>query len=86
MGHIGNERGRGFFVQTVLAVRPATGAVLLCIAQEPFVRIPAPEGEGRSQRRKREERETDRRLDASGAGHRTPGSRQHLGPCRGQGR
>jgi hypothetical protein len=24
VGHIGNERGRGFFVQTVLAVRPQT--------------------------------------------------------------
>ena len=24
VGHIGNERGRGFFVQTVLAVRPRT--------------------------------------------------------------
>src|SRR5215831_17100760 len=59
VGQIGNERGRGFFLQTVLAVHPATGAVLGCIAQEPFVRIPAPEGEGRYQRHKREERETD---------------------------
>ena len=45
-------------MQTVLAVRPQTREVLGCIAQEPFVRIPAPEGEQRSQRRKREERET----------------------------
>src|SRR5713101_1610660 len=37
VGQIGNERGRGFFVQTVLG----------CMAQEPFVRIPAPEGEQR---------------------------------------
>ncbi len=59
VGQIGNERGRGFFVQTVLAVRPQTREVLGCLAQEPFVRIPAPEGEQRSQRRKREERETD---------------------------
>jgi hypothetical protein len=59
VGHIGNERGRGFFVQTVLAVRPETREVLGCMAQEPFVRIPAPDGEQRSQRRKREERETD---------------------------
>src|SRR5213080_2663324 len=59
VGHIGNERGRGFFVQTVLAVRPGTREVLGCIAQEPFVRTPAPEGEQRSQRRKRDERETD---------------------------
>ena len=59
VGQIGNERGRGFFVQTVLAVRPQTREVLGCMAQEPFVRIPAPEGEQRSQRRKRQERETD---------------------------
>ena len=59
VGQIGNERGRGFFLQTVLAVRPATGAVLGCIAQEPFVRSPAPEGEGRSQRHTRAERKTD---------------------------
>lgn len=59
VGQIGNERGRGFFVQTVLAVRPETREVLGCMAQEPFVRIPAPEGEQRYQRRKREERESD---------------------------
>ncbi len=59
VGQIGNERGRGFFVQTVLAVRPQTREVLGCMAQEPFVRVPAPEGEQRHQRLKREERETD---------------------------
>src|SRR2546421_8258500 len=59
VGQIGNERGRGFFVQTVLAVRPQTREVLGCMAQEPFVRIPAPDGEQRHQRRKREARETD---------------------------
>src|SRR5947209_7119000 len=59
VGQIGNERGRGFFVQTVLAIRPQTQEVLGCLAQEPFVRIPAPEGEHRHQRLKREERETD---------------------------
>ena len=59
VGHIGNERGRGFFVQTVLAVRPERREVLGCLAQEPFVRIPAPDGEQRSQRRKRDKRETD---------------------------
>src|SRR3989454_6641258 len=59
VGHIGDERGRGFFVQTVLAVRPQTREVLGCMAQEPFVRIPAPDGEQRHQRRKREARETD---------------------------
>src|SRR5260370_18287452 len=59
VGQIGNERGRGFFVQTVLAVRPHTREVLGCLAQAPFVRIPAPEGEQRHERHKREERETD---------------------------
>src|SRR5256885_9993665 len=59
VGQIGNERGRGFFVQTVLAVRPQTREVLGCMAQEPFVRVPAPQGEQRHQRLKREERETD---------------------------
>ena len=59
VGQIGNERGRGFFVQTVLAVRPESRDILGCMAQEPFVRIPAPEGEQRSQRLKRQERETD---------------------------
>src|SRR2546425_10874926 len=59
VGQIGNERGRGFFVQTVLAVRPQTREVLGGMAQEPFVRIPAPEGEQRYQRRQRQERESD---------------------------
>src|SRR5215469_1956104 len=59
VGQIGSVCGRGFFVQTVLAVLPQSREVLGCIAQEPFVRIPAPEGEQREQRRKREERETD---------------------------
>src|SRR5258708_31320840 len=59
VGQIGNERGRGFFVQTVLAVGPQTREVLGGMAQEPFVRWPAPQGEQRHQRRKREARETD---------------------------
>jgi Transposase DNA-binding/Transposase DDE domain len=59
VGQIGNERGRGFFVQTVLAVRPESPEVVGCMAQEPFVRIAAPTGEQRHQRFKREERETD---------------------------
>src|SRR5436305_7203743 len=33
VGQIGNERGRGFFVQTVLAVRPQTREVLGCLAK-----------------------------------------------------
>jgi Transposase DNA-binding len=38
VGQIGNERGRGFFVQTVLAVRTQTREVLGCMAQEPGCR------------------------------------------------
>src|SRR5579864_2166848 len=75
VGQIGNERGRGFFVQTVLAVRPQTREVLGCMAQEPFVRIPAPEGEQRYQRRKREARESDVWLrQVSAIGTPAPGS------------
>src|SRR6266496_1418731 len=33
VGQIGNERGRGFFVQTVLAVRPQTREGLGCMAE-----------------------------------------------------
>src|SRR5947199_7977865 len=36
VGHIGNERGRGFFVQMVLAVRPQTREVLGCMAKATF--------------------------------------------------
>ena len=68
VGQIGNERGRGFFVQTVLAVRPETREVLGCMAQEPFVRIPAPAGRTTlSTAQARGAR--NRCLDASGAGH-----------------
>src|SRR5258708_8129140 len=59
VGQIGNERGRGFFVQTMLAVHPQTRGVLGCPAQEPFAPIAAPDGEQRYQRHKRDERETD---------------------------
>src|SRR5258708_24405778 len=54
VGQIGNERGRGFFMQTVLAVRPERREVLGCMAQEPFVRIPAPEGEHSAPRGQRD--------------------------------
>src|SRR5438067_607144 len=33
VGQIGNERGRGFFVQTLLAVRPQSREVLGCLAK-----------------------------------------------------
>jgi hypothetical protein len=59
VGQIGNGRGRGLYLQTVLALVPETGEVLGCAIQEPFVRTPAPEGETRSKRRQRDTRETD---------------------------
>jgi hypothetical protein len=59
IGQIGNAKGRGMLLQTVLAVMPETQAVLGCMAQKPFVRIPAPAKEQRYQRRHREHRATD---------------------------
>ena len=59
LGQVGNEKGRGMLLQTVLAVVPQTRAVLGCRAQKPFVRIAAPVQEQRYQRRHREQRETD---------------------------
>ena len=85
VGQIGNERGRGFFVQTVLAVRPQTREVFGCMAQEPFVRVPAPEGEQRHQRLKREARESDvwiRQVQAIG----TASADKQVGACRRSGR
>lgn len=59
LGQVGNENGRGLVLQTMLAVLPEPRAVLGCLAQRPFIRIPAPRGEQRYQRRHRERRETD---------------------------
>ncbi|HEY7125055.1 MAG TPA: IS4 family transposase [Ktedonobacterales bacterium] len=59
LGQIGNAKGRGFLLQTVLAVAPKTQAVLGCLAQRPFLRVPAPKSEQRYQRRHRANRETD---------------------------
>ena len=60
VGQIGNERGRGFFVQTVLAVRPQRREVLGCIAQELGCRaFLLYRREQRYGRRKREKRESD---------------------------
>ena len=59
LGQIGNAKGRGFLLQTVLAVVPETPAVLGCLAQKPFVRTPAPKSEQRYQRRHRAHRERD---------------------------
>src|SRR5260221_6632783 len=59
LGPIGNGKGRGLLVQTVVAVLPETRAVLGCLAQHPVVRVPAPPQEPRYQRRHRDQRETD---------------------------
>ena len=59
LGQVGNERGRGLYLQTVLAILPESGNVVGCALQEPWIRVPAPAGETRSQRRQRQERETD---------------------------
>ncbi len=58
LGPIGDDRGRGLLLQTVLAIDPAKHQVLGCAHQEPFLRQPAPKGETRAQRRKRN-KETD---------------------------
>jgi hypothetical protein len=59
LGQVGHERGGGLDLQTVLAILPPSGAVVGGARQEPWVRVPAPAGETRSQRRQRQERETD---------------------------
>jgi hypothetical protein len=59
LGQIGNGKGRGILLQTVLAVLPETRSVLGCMAQQSFLRVPAPPREQRYQRRRRAHRETD---------------------------
>jgi hypothetical protein len=59
LGQIGNGKGRGILLQTVLAVLPETRTVLGCLAQQSFLRVPAPPREQRYQRRHRAHRETD---------------------------
>ena len=58
LGEIGDGNGQGCYLQTVLAVEPSSREVLGCAYQQPFIRIPAPKGETRTQRRKRR-KETD---------------------------
>jgi transposase-like protein/transposase Tn5 family protein len=54
LGPIGNGRGQGYLLQTVLAVLPQPRQVLGIAAQEPFLRKRAPKGQSCSQRRTRE--------------------------------
>lgn len=58
LGPVGNGSHHGFFVHSVLVVRPDTRAVLGLVHQEAFLRQPAPEGESSRQRSQREQRET----------------------------
>lgn len=57
-GPIGDGKGQGLLLQTVLAVVPQSREILGCARQEPFVRQAVPQGETRAQRRKRP-KETD---------------------------
>jgi len=54
LGPIGNGRGQGYLLQTVLAVLPQPRQVLGIAAQEPFLRKNAPKGQSCTQRRARE--------------------------------
>ena len=54
LGPIGNGRGRGYLLQTVLVVIPQPRQVVGIAAQEPFLRKPAPKGQSCAQRRGRE--------------------------------
>jgi hypothetical protein len=54
LGPIGKGDGQGLFVQTVLAVRPDARLPLGVLGATPFVRTPAPAGESRLQRTKRD--------------------------------
>jgi hypothetical protein len=68
LGPIGDGRGRGYLMSTVLAVVPEPRQVLGMAYQEPFLRQPKPVGETRTQRTQRP-RESDfwlRGLEAIG--------------------
>lgn len=54
LGPVGNGKGHGFLLQSVLAVEPASRQVLGLAHQEPFLRQPAPAGETKRQRERRQ--------------------------------
>lgn len=58
LGPIGDGRGRGFLLQSVLAVRPTPRQVLGLAYQEPFLRQPAPTPDESSAQRKARPRES----------------------------
>ena len=59
LGPIGNGRGRGYLLQSVLAVRPAPEAVLGLAALTPFLRVPQAERGARAADRRHRPRESD---------------------------
>jgi len=54
LGPIGNGTHQGYLLQSVLAVLPGSRQVLGLMHQEPFLRQPAPKGESKRQRERRE--------------------------------
>jgi hypothetical protein len=69
LGPIGNGGGRGFHLQTVLAVQPRPRQVLGVLAAEPWLRVPAPSPQETSAQRAKRPRESDvwgRLVEASG--------------------
>jgi Transposase DNA-binding/Transposase Tn5 dimerisation domain len=68
LGPVGNGKGHGFLLQSVLAVEPASRQVLGLAHQEPFLRQPVPKGETRRQRetRQREAQVWERSVQAIG--------------------
>jgi hypothetical protein len=70
LGPIGDGRGRGYLLQSVLAVRPGDGAVLGLAALEPFLRVPQADRGTRAADRRHRARESDvwpRTVAAAGA-------------------
>lgn len=60
LGPVGRgKHHQGFLLQTVLAVDPSHREVVGLAAQEPLLRVPAPEGETSAQRIKRTNKETE---------------------------
>jgi hypothetical protein len=59
LGPIGNGGGRGYLVQSVLAIAPTPRRVLGLAYLEPFLRIPAPRRGERSDERRQRPRESD---------------------------
>ena len=59
LGPIGNGGGRGYLLQSVLALTPAPRQVLGVAYLEPFLRVPAPRQGERSDERRRRPRESD---------------------------